>query len=249
VLIPGPQPELITDPVQADGRTARLMVVDALERLNGRTDHVAVHQQQVTAPGSRYIDFLIPGLLGFGLMSSSLWGIGWALMQMRTGKLLKRLVATPMKRGQFLLSFLIGRTILAVAEILFFVLFSRLLFDVRMTGNLVSFMALGLWGSTCFGGLALLVVSRANTMEAASGLMNLSTMPMAVLSGVFFSAGNFPDWLQPLIQLLPLTALNDGLRAIMLDGTSLLALGPQVLILGVWGLIPFAIALRYFKWM
>jgi ABC-2 type transport system permease protein len=249
VLIPGPQPELIVDPMQADGRTARLMVVDTLERRRGRVDQVVVQDRKVTAPGSRYIDFLIPGLLGFGLMSSSLWGLGWALVQMRTGKLLKRLVATPMKRSHFLVSFMLGRSMLALAEILFFVGFARLLFDVHMAGSLLSFTLLGLWGSLSFGGLALLVICRAANSETASGLMNLASMPMMVLSGVFFSASNFPDWLQPVIQLLPLTALNDGLRAIMTDGTSLFALGPQVLILGVWGLIPFVIALRYFKWM
>ncbi|WP_224364629.1 ABC transporter permease [Hyalangium versicolor] len=249
VLIPSSQPELITDPMQSDGRTARLMVVDALERLNGRADHVSVRNQQVTAPGSRYIDFLIPGLLGFALMSSSLWGLGFALVEMRTGKLLKRLVATPMKRTQFLLSFMIGRSMLAVAEILFFVVFSRVFFDVRMFGNLLSFIVLGLWGAMSFAGFSLFICSRATTSQTASGLMNLTSMPMTVLSGVFFSASNFPDWFQPVIQFLPLTALNDGLRAIMLDGTSLLALWPQVLILGVWGLIPFVIAVRYFKWM
>jgi ABC-2 type transport system permease protein len=249
MLIPGPQPELIVDPTQADGRTARLMVVDNLERLQGRVDRVAVQNRQVTAPGSRYIDFLIPGLLGLGLMSSSLWGLGWALVQMRTGKLLKRLVATPMKRSHFLLSFMLGRTVLALVEILFFVAFARVLFDVHMFGSLLSFTLLGLWGSTAFGGLALLVVIRAGNAETASGLMNLVSMPMMVLSGVFFSAGNFPGWLQPFIQVLPLTALNDGLRAIMLDGTPLLALWPQALTLGVWGLFPFLIAVRYFKWM
>jgi ABC-type multidrug transport system permease subunit len=249
MLIPGPEPELIVDPVQADGRTARLMVVDALERLQGRVDRVTVRNQQVTAPGSRYIDFLIPGLLGFGLMSSSLWGLGWALVQMRTGKLLKRLVATPMQRGHFLLSFMLGRNLLAVAEILFFAAFAHLIFDVQMSGSLLSFTFLGLWGSTAFGGLALLVVCRASNAETASGLINLASMPMMVLSGVFFSASNFPDWLQPLIKVLPLTALNDGLRAIMLDGAPLLALWPQGLVLGVWGLVPFLIAVRYFKWM
>ncbi|MBN1203678.1 MAG: ABC transporter permease [Myxococcaceae bacterium] len=249
VLLPGPQPKLIVDPMQEEGRTARLMVVDALERLEGRQDRLSVQTRKVTAPGSRYIDFLIPGLLGFGLMSSSLWGLGWALVQMRTGKLLKRLVATPMKRSQFLLSFMLGRSVLALAEILFFVVFARLLFDVRLAGSLLSFVALGLWGSLSFGGLAAFVTSRAANSETASGLMNLVSMPMMVLSGVFFSASNFPDWLQPFIKALPLTALNDGLRGIMLDGMPLLALWPQGLILGVWGLIPFLIAVRYFKWM
>jgi ABC-type multidrug transport system permease subunit len=249
VLRPGPQPELIVDPMQPEGRTARLMVVDALERLEGRQDRLTVKTQQVTAPGSRYIDFLIPGLLGLGLMSSSLWGLGWALVQMRVGKLLKRLVATPMKRSQFLLSFMISRSVLALVETLFYVVFGRLLFDVTLAGSLLAFVTMGLLGSLSFSGIAVLVTSRANNFETAGGLINLVLMPMMVICGVFFSSSNFPDWLQPFIQALPLTALNDGLRAIMLDGMPLLALWPQVLILGAWGLIPFLIAVRYFKWM
>jgi ABC-2 type transport system permease protein len=154
-----------------------------------------------------------------------------------------------MKRTHFLFAFMAGRTLLAVAEILFFVVFARLLFGVQMFGSVLSFLFMGLWGSTAFGGLALLVICRANNAETASGLINLVTMPMTVLSGVFFAASNFPDWLQPFIQALPLTALNDALRAIMLEGTPLLALWPQVLILGVWGIIPFLVAVRYFKWM
>ncbi|MDC0709417.1 ABC transporter permease [Stigmatella sp. ncwal1] len=249
VLLPGPPPQLVVDPKREDGRTARLMTVDAINRLQGRVDPVAPRLQEVTEPGSRYIDFLIPGLLGFGLLSSSLWGLGWALVQMRTGKLLKRLIATPMKRTHFLLSFLLSRSLLSLVEILFFVLFARLLFDVRMVGSHLSFVALGLFGSLSFGGIALLTVSRAKTSEAASGLMNLVSMPMLLLSGVFFSANNFPEWMQPLIQFLPLTALNDGLRAIMIDGASLFALWRQGLVLGGWGFLSFLIALRYFKWL
>ncbi|HEX8706229.1 MAG TPA: ABC transporter permease, partial [Myxococcaceae bacterium] len=249
VLIPGPQPELLMDPTQPEGRTARLMTVDALERLNGRVDQLVVQERPVTAVGSRYIDFLIPGLLGLGLMSSGVWGLGWAVVQMRTGKLLKRLAATPMKRSHFLLSFALSRCVLAVVEILFFVAFARLLFDVRMFGSLLSFTVLGLVGSLSFGGLAMLIASRAASAETASGLMNLITMPMMVLSGVFFSSSNFPGWMQPALKVLPLTALNDGLRAIMTDGAPLPALWPQLLVLAVWGFIPFGLAVRYFKWM
>ncbi|ADO73822.1 ABC transporter permease [Stigmatella aurantiaca] len=249
VILPGSPPQLVVDPKREEGRTARLMAVDAINRLQGRVDPVTPPLQEVTEPGSRYIDFLIPGLLGFGLLSSSLWGLGWALVQMRTGKLLKRLVATPMKRTHFLLSFLLSRSILSLVEILFFVVFARLLFDVRMAGSHLAFITLGLYGSLSFGGLALLAVCRAKTSEAASGLMNLVSMPMLLLSGVFFSASTFPEWMQPLVQFLPLTALNDGLRAIMIDGVSLFALWRQGLIMGVWGLLSFLVALRYFKWL
>jgi ABC-2 type transport system permease protein len=249
VLLPGTPPQLVVDPQREEGRTARLMTVDALNRLQGRVDPVAPRLQEVTEPGSRYIDFLIPGLLGFGLLSSSLWGLGWAIVQMRLGKLLKRLVATPMKRSHFLLSFLLSRSLLSLVEILFFVVFARLLFDVRMAGSYLAFFGLALFGSLSFGGLALLIVVRAKTSETASGLMNLASMPMMLLSGVFFPAHHFPGWMQPLIQLLPLTALNDGLRAIQIDGASLAALWPQSLVLGAWGFVSFLVALRYFRWL
>jgi len=248
VLVPGPTPELIIDPTQPDGRTAKLMTLDALERMHGRTDTLHAVEHETTAPGSRYIDFLIPGLLGFGLLSTSLWGVGWALVQMRTGRLLKRLAATPMRRRDFLLSFLLMRVLLAVAEIGFFLGFSRLLFGVRVFGNVAALGLFALAGSLCLAGLGLAVSSRAQNSETASGLMNLVSMPMMALSGVFFSSSHFPAWSQPAINLLPLTALNDGLRAIMIDGASVATLGSQALVLAVWGAASFALSLRFFRW-
>jgi ABC-2 type transport system permease protein len=242
VVRPGPTTELLVDPMQSEGRTARVLVERALAGATLRT-------VEVKAPGSRYIDFLIPGLLGFGLMSSGVWGLGWALVQMRTGKLLKRLVATPMRRSHFLLSFVLSRSVLALLEVLFFLLFARLAFGVHMFGSYAAFILFGLVGSLSFSGLSLLVASRAQNAETASGLMNLVTMPMMILSGVFFSASNFPGWMQPLVRVLPLTALNDGLRGIMTDGAALSALGPQLAVLAVWGLVPFVLALRIFRWV
>lgn len=240
--------ELVVDPQRPEARTARLLVVDALERMRGRKDVVPVRVEEVKEPGSRYIDFLVPGLLGFGLMSSSVWSLGWALVQMRSGKLLKRLVATPMRRSDFLLSFMLSRTVLALAEILFYVGFAWLLFDIPVRGSLVALVAFGLLGSASFGGLTLLVTSRARTPEAANGLVNLVTLPMMILSGVFFSSSRFPGWMQPFVQALPLTALVDGLRGLMTEGVSVLALGRQLAVLCLWGFVPFVLAVRYFRW-
>jgi ABC-type multidrug transport system permease subunit len=245
VLRPGPEPELWVNPEQEEGRSARLMVVAALE---GPAGAGRARVRPVTEPGSRYIDFLIPGLLGFGLMNSSIWGLGWALVQMRIGKLLKRLVATPMRRSQFLLSFLLSRSVLAVLEILFYVAFAWVLFDVPVRGSLLGLVAFGLLGSASFAGLAFFTIMRATTTEAANGLMNLVNLPMMILSGVFFSSERFPAWMQPVLKVLPLTALNDGLRAIMTDGASVFSLGQPVLVLVLWGVIPFALAVRYFRW-
>ena len=248
VIVPESTPRLLLDPTQPDARTARLLAVDALQRAAGRTDPCPLAEEQVTVPGSRYIDFLVPGLLGFGLMSSSIWGLGWAIVQMRMGKLLRRLAATPMRKLDFLLAFATGRLLLALLEVLFFLGFARLIFDVRVAGNPLTFVLWALAGALSFAGLSALVASRAESSETASGLMNLVTLPMTVLSGVFFSASHFPAWLQPVLQALPLTALIDGLRAVAIDGAGVPALLLPGLVLLVWGVGSFALALRLFRW-
>jgi ABC-2 type transport system permease protein len=249
IFIPGAPPELITDPTDPDGRTARLLVDARLERLAQTEDRVVPAERHQTEPGSRYIDFLIPGLLGMGLMSSAIWGLGWALVRMRTDHLLKRLVATPMSRGSFLLSFVLSRQVLAILEVLFFVAYGRWLFGVHIFGSVVAFVLVGLLGSLCFSGIGLLAASRAKTTETANGLMNLVTMPMMVFSGVFFSTDRFPSWAQPILKLLPLTALLDAMRAISVDGASLFSLGAPVAVLAGWSVVSFFVTLRFFRWV
>jgi ABC-type multidrug transport system permease subunit len=224
------------------------MVRDTIERMRGRQDVGSFVERAVTTPGRRYVDFLIPGLLGFGLMSSGMWGLGWAIVQMRVGKLLKRLAATPMRRSDFLLSFVLSRTMFAFVEIAFFVAFARVLFNLRMAGSTALFLTFGILGTLSFSGVALFVASRAQNTETANGLINLVTMPMMVLSGVFFSSSNFPEVMQPFIRVLPLTALNEGLRAVMLDGKGMSALGFETLVLAVWGGVGFVLALKLFRW-
>jgi ABC-2 type transport system permease protein len=248
VVVAEEPPRLLVDPGVPEGRTARLLVVDALQRMAGRTDALLLPEEHVTRPGGRYIDFLIPGLLGFGLMSSSVWGLGWGLVQMRMGKLLKRLVATPMRKVDLLASFILSRLLLALIETAFFLLFARLLFSVRVQGSLAAFFLVAAAGALSFGGLGLLVASRAQNSETANGLMNLVTLPMTVLSGVFFAASHFPSWMQPLVRALPLTAVIDGLRSISIDGSSLASLGGAFLVLLLWGTASFALALRLFRW-
>jgi ABC-2 type transport system permease protein len=248
VVVADAPPRLLVDPGVPEGRTARLLAVDALQRMAGRMDVLQLPEEHLTSPGGRYIDFLIPGLLGFGLMSSSVWGLGWGLVQMRMGKLLKRLVATPMRRADLLASFILSRLLLALIETAFFLAFARLLFSMRVQGSLLSFFLVAAAGALSFGGLGLLVASRAQNSETANGLMNLVTLPMTVLSGVFFAASHFPSWMQPLVKALPLTAVIDGLRAVSTDGASVLSLGGPFLVLLVWGGVSFALALRLFRW-
>jgi ABC-2 type transport system permease protein len=236
------------DPARPDSRIARLAVDDALQRAAGRKDAAAVRERTFTEPGARYIDFLIPGLIGLNLMGSGLWGLGFVVVQARTQKLLKRLAATPMKRWQFLLSFMLSRLVFLVLEVAAVLAFAYFVFNVKIHGSLLSFMLISLIGSLAFAGIGLLIAARPRTIEGVSGLMNLVMLPMWLLSGSFFSASRFPDFLQPLIKVLPLTALNDTLRAVMNDGAPLGSNAAGIAILSAWGLVSFLVALKIFRW-
>ncbi|HKX28847.1 MAG TPA: ABC transporter permease [Blastocatellia bacterium] len=236
------------DPTRPDSTVARSAVDDALQRAAGRRDLVQANDQTVSEPGARYIDFLIPGLIGLNLMGSAMWGIGFAIVNARLHKLIKRMAATPMKRWHYLLSYFLSRLLFLFLEVVAILAFAYLVFDVRVYGSLPGFILITLLGSMAFAGIGLLVAARTQTTEGVSGLMNLVMLPMWLLSGTFFSASRFPDFAQPLIKLLPLTVLNEILRSIMNDGTPLSANLPNLLLLIAWGVIPFAIAVRIFKW-
>ncbi|HWB96984.1 MAG TPA: ABC transporter permease [Bryobacteraceae bacterium] len=236
------------DDTNPEGRTARLLADRAVQQAAGRTDPVASNDQIMREAGSRYIDFLIPGLLGMNLMGSAIWGMGFAIVDARRRKLIKRLVATPMPRHYYLLSFLFSRLALLVLEVGVLVGFGALVFQVPVRGSLFDLILLCVLGSLSFSAMGLLIASRAQTIEAASGLMNLVMLPMWIFSGVFFSAQRFPDVLQPFIRALPLTAAIDALRANMLQGASMVQLAPQLGVLAGWLIICFALAMKLFRW-
>ncbi|MFO0947587.1 MAG: ABC transporter permease [Planctomycetota bacterium] len=240
--------EYLFDPTRPDGLAARSAVDDAIQRGAGRKDPVAAQNVEVSEPGGRYIDFLVPGLLAMGIMSGGLWGVGFVTVNMRIRKLLKRLLATPMKKTDFLGGIMISRLLFIIPEVLTLLVFSRLAFGVRIEGSIFGVIVLILLGSFTFAGLGLLVASRAKTVEAVSGLMNLVMLPMWMLSGIFFSSKRFPEAIQPIIKILPLTPLIDALRAIMQEGAPLTDQFSRLAILAVWGTVSFFLALRWFRW-
>ncbi|HEX9610668.1 MAG TPA: ABC transporter permease [Gemmatimonadales bacterium] len=248
LVVPGDSLVYRYDSTRTESRLARLEVDDVLQRARGRTDRAMVRDDRVTEPGARYIDFLIPGLLGMNLMGSGLWGVGFSVVQARQKRLLKRLMATPMRRSHYLLSYISSRLVFLVGEVAALVGFGWLIFDVGVRGSIAALTSVTLLGSLSFAGLGLLVASRARTIEAVSGLMNLVMLPMWVLSGTFFSYARFPDAMQPFVKALPLTALNDALRAVMIDGQSLTALTEPVAIVAAWGAVSFVVALKIFRW-
>ncbi|HEY7114820.1 MAG TPA: ABC transporter permease [Thermoanaerobaculia bacterium] len=236
------------DPTRPDARLARLEVDDAIQRAAGRNDPVPFKEVEMHDKGSRYIDFLLPGILGLNLMGTGIWGIGFGIVNARLKKTLKLMTATPMRRSDFLLAQILSRLFFLLLEIAAILAFGVLAFGVPIRGSLVLLLAAALLGSLSFAGLGLLVAARAKTIEAASGLMNLVMVPMWLLSGVFFSADRFPNAAQPLIRALPLTALNDALRAVMLEGRGAAAIVVQAAILAAWGIASFAVALKIFRW-
>jgi ABC-2 type transport system permease protein len=236
------------DPARPESVLAKAEVDDALQAAAGRKDAVATSAVTSSEPGSRYIDFLIPGLLGMNLMNSGMWGIGFALVDMRQRKLLKRFVGTPMRRGDFLLALASSRLILMIIEVGLLLVFGVLFFHMRVLGSVAAIALIAGIGSLTFGGVGLLTASRAQKIESVSGLINLVMMPMWIFSGVFFSYERFPSVIHPLIKALPLTALNDALRASILEGTPLLQQWPRLLVMVLWGGISFVLALKWFRW-
>ena len=248
VVLPGPPRTYLFDPTRPESRLARVLTDDALQRAEGRRDPVMTIDQPVTEPGSRYIDFLIPGLIGMTLMQSGMWGIGYVVVEMRTRKLLKRLVATPMNRAEFLFSFVLMRLAFLFLELPILVGFGWLAFSVGVAGSIGTLLLVAVLGALAFGGLGLLVASRAENTQTAGGLINAVMMPMFIGSGVFFSTQRFPAVVQPFLKALPLTALNDALRGVMIDGAGLRALARPIALLAGVAVVSFGIALRVFRW-
>jgi ABC-2 type transport system permease protein len=238
------------DPARPESVLSRAEIDAALQSAAGRKDALATSAQSSSEPGSRYIDFLIPGLLGMNLMNSGMWGVGFALVEMRQRKLLKRFVATPMRRSDFLLALTSSRLVLMVIEVGLLLGFGVLVFHMRVQGwrSILSVLLLASLGAVTFGGVGLLTACRAQKIESVSGLINLVMMPMWIFSGVFFSYQKFPAIAHPFIKALPLTALNDALRSTIIEGATLGSQSGRLLVLAVWGGVSFILALRWFRW-
>ena len=236
------------DDTRPEGRTARSLTDDALQRAAGRRDPVPVIERKVRERGSRYIDFVVPGLLGMNIMGGGIWGLGFAIVEARRRNLLKRLVSTPMPKRHYLLSFLFSRLVFLILEVAVVVGTTALFFGVPVRGSVAQLFTVCLVAAMSFGGIGLLIASRARTIEGVTGLMNLTMMPMWVLSGVFFSSTNFPLVAQPFIQALPLTATINALRATMLQGAGWAVVAPSLGIVAAWLVLSFTVALKLFRW-
>lgn len=242
------KPVYLLDPTRPDARVARVEVDDALQTSAGRRDLFGAKVEHVSEQGSRYIDFLVPGLLGMNIMGTGMWSIGFSVVNARLKKLLKRFLATPMRKSHYLAAQFLSRLVFLVAEVTIVAIFAWLVFDVAIRGSIALFAITCLIGGSAFAGVGLLIASRVKTLEAISGLMNVVMMPMWICSGVFFSYERFPDAVKPLIRALPLTALNDALRAVVNDGYGFTQIAPQLAILLAWTVVSALVGLKIFRW-
>ncbi|MEO8178229.1 MAG: ABC transporter permease [Deltaproteobacteria bacterium] len=244
----GERPVYRFDPLQQRSALARSFAADVQERALGREDRLSIVEAPVSERGERYIDFLLPGLIGMNLMGSSMWGVGYSLVVARKRRLLRRYAVTPMRHSHFLLSYFLSRSLFLLIEILVLVAFGWFAFGVAVRGSFALVLLTGFTGAAAFAGLGLLIGARVENTEAASGWMNFIQLPMWILSGTFFSYERFPAWLQTPARLLPLTALNDGLRGVFNDGSSLWELRQPLLVLGTWCVVSFVVSARLFRW-
>ncbi len=236
------------DPKKETGPVARMVTDAVLQKSQGRTDPLHTSDKKVTEKGSRYIDFLIPGLIAMNLMGSSMWGVGFNLVVARKRKLLRRYAVTPMRRSHFLFSYFVSRAMFLILELGLLVTFGSLMFGTNVQGDFLSLFLTAVIGAAAFAGISLTIGARLDNTETANGWMNFVQLPMYVLSGTFFSYERFPEWMHTLCELLPLTALTNALRAIYNQGAGILSLGPELLVLLVWGGLGFLVALRSFRW-
>jgi ABC-2 type transport system permease protein len=230
------------DPNNTDAANAWLTLKAAADTSSGEVP------EKVVSKGFRYVDFLMPGMMAMGIMNSCIWGIGWYLIELRMKKLMRRMSATPMKKTEFLLSHLITRFILCVLESSQLWLFAWLFFDIELSGSVAGFVLLYTSGVLCFVGMGFLMASRTANTYVGNGLINAVVMPMTIVSGVFFSYRNFPEWACSVIEWLPLSLLCDGLRALFNQAAGINEILIPSLLLSVTGIVCFVVGLKIFKW-
>jgi ABC-2 type transport system permease protein len=236
------------DPMNPDAQLTYLKLSTIVGNRQIQTTQGNSEIKPLTVTGTRYIDFLVPGLIAMGVMMSSMWGISYGIIEKRSKKLLRRLVATPMRKSHFLIALIAVRITMNFIESLVLFLFALFAFSMTIQGNISALILMFLAGNIAFAGIAVFVSSHTSNTEVGNGLINFVVFPMMVLSGIFFSYQNFPDWSLPVIKNLPLTMLTDGIRSIFNEGAGYHEVTVPILILLAIGTLFFSIGLKIFKW-
>lgn len=246
--MPDAEAEYSFDPVNRVSGHARAYVDGVIQRAAGRRDPVVTQDQPMTITGTRYIDFLVPGLMALSIMTSSLFGTGMLIVSNRRENLLKRYLATPMRPVEYIISHLFGRSFILAMEVVTILFASFAMFRFQVAGSYLSLAVFAVLGAGSFTTLAILCGSRTANPATMNGMTNLISIPMMLVSGVWFSRANFPEWISEAARFLPLSALVDGLRRIALEGASLGSLTHEIAVLTAYLLAATIAASRTFKW-
>ena len=237
------------DPMNPDAQLTYLKLTELFGE-KGRQSNLLkeTNVEPLTVSGTRYIDFLVPGLIAMGIMMSCMWGLSYGIIDKRSKKLLRRMVATPMRKSYFLIALITVRVGMNFVESSLLFLFAALVFNITIQGNIAALIIIFLAGNIAFAGIAIFISSHTGNTEIGNGLINVVVLPMMVLSGIFFSYHNFPDWSIPFIKLIPLTMLADGIRSIFIEGAGFAQNTVPTIILLAIGVFFFSTGLKLFKW-
>jgi ABC-2 type transport system permease protein len=236
------------DPMNSDAELTYLKLSNIVGKGEVISAKAISEIKPLTVTGTRYIDFLVPGLITMGVMMSSMWGISYGIIEKRSKKLLRRLVATPMKKSHFLIALITVRILMNFIESSVLLIFALFAFKMSIQGSISALILTYLAGNIAFAGIAVFASSHTSNTEVGNGLINFVVFPMMVLSGIFFSYQNFPDWSLPVIKNLPLTMLTDGVRSIINEGAGYHEVALPILILLSVGVLFFTAGLKIFKW-
>ncbi|MFP4362248.1 MAG: ABC transporter permease [Spirochaetia bacterium] len=218
-------------------------------RLNGEAQGVpGFEQQTVSGRPIRYVDWLVPGVIGMNMMFSSLFGVGFVLVRYRKNGVLKRLKATPVKPVEFVSAQVISRLIIVMITSVFVFTASNFFLNFLMLGSYITLILITFLSILCLISFGLIFAARIKSEELASGVMNLALWPMIVFSGVFFSLEGTPEIMQRVSYIFPLTHFIQAARAVMLDGAGLLEIAPNLAVLGGETVLFVLIASALFKW-
>ena len=236
------------DPSNADAKLAYMQLKGIFGSIDSEIKENEDEIKPLTVAGTRYIDFLIPGLIAMGIMMSAMWGLTYTIIERRSKKLLRRMVATPMKKSNFLIALITVRVTMNFIEALLLFLFAHFAFGITIQGSILALLVVFISGNIAFAGIATFASCHTSKTEIGNSLINVVVMPMMILSGIFFSYHNFPAWSISVIQKLPLTMLADETRSIFIEGGGFSEIAIPSLILTVTGIFFFALGLRLFKW-
>jgi len=236
------------DPANPEARLLQLQIATLLGERHEDDTFSGGNIIPLEVKGTRYIDFLVPGLVAMNIMMACMWGMSWTIIERRKGNMLRRMIVTPVNRQNILLGLMTARITMNFVEAILLILFAWLYFDIEIQGSITALVMVFFAGNFAFTGIAILTSSRTSNTEVGNGIINFVNMPMMILSGIFFSYHNFPEWSIPVIQNLPLTLLADSMRSIINEGAGVAAVLDKTVIMGIIGAVTFGLGLKMFKW-